>query len=249
MTLLTVAVTSLRELSRRRVALLFVFVLPLVFYLVRIDVPWQALRFLALGVGWAIATLALFSHVAARRLDQRLSVIGASPTALFFGRQLAIISTGLVVAGIYFVLVAVTQDVPRLPAVALLLVTTVLIAAPLGAVVSLVVPRELEGALALLSIMALQLLVDPDGTAAKLLPLWSTRELSAYAIEPVGATYLHQSLAHFAITLVVCILIAWAASILRLRPVRLDAPDEYQDATPLNTHDAGPDGANGRLRV
>jgi len=58
MTLLTVAVTSLRELGRRRVALLFVFVLPLVFYLVRIDVPWQALRFLALGVGWAIATLA-----------------------------------------------------------------------------------------------------------------------------------------------------------------------------------------------
>ena len=94
MTLLTVAATSLRELSRRRVALLFVFALPLVFYVVRIDVPWQALRFLALGVGWAIATLALFSHVSARRLDQRLSIVGASPTALFFGRQLAIIGTG-----------------------------------------------------------------------------------------------------------------------------------------------------------
>lgn len=226
MTLLTVAATSLRELSRRRVALLFVFALPLVFYVVRIDVPWQALRFLALGVGWAIATLALFSHVSARRLDQRLSIVGASPTALFFGRQLAIIGIGLPVAALYFAVVALTQDVPRLAAVALLLVTTVLIAAPLGAVVSLVVPRELEGALALLSIMALQLLVDPDGSAAKLLPLWSTRELSAYAIEPVDSEYLIRGTVHFAIAFVVFTLIAWFASLLRLRPVRLAAPDE-----------------------
>lgn len=225
MTLLTVALTTLRELSRRRIALLFVFGLPLVFYVVRIDVPWQALRFMTLGVGWAIATLALFSHVGARRLDQRLSIIGASPSALFFGRQLAIIGIGLVVSSVYFVLVAVTLDVPRLGAVALLLTTTVLIAAPLGAVVSLVVPRELEGALALLSIMALQLLVDPDGAAARLLPLWSTRQLAAYAIEPVGAESLVQGVTHFAITLALCLGIAWVASIIRLRPVRLAAPD------------------------
>lgn len=220
-TVMAVTVTSLRELIRRRVALLFVFLLPLVFYLVRIDVPWQALRFLAIGIGWAIATLALFSHVGARRLDQRLSVIGASPTALFFGRQLAIISAGLVVVGVYFVLVATTQEVPRLPVVALLLATTVFIAAPLGAVVSLVLPRELEGALALLSVMALQLLVDPDGPAAKLMPLWSTRELSAYAIEPVGEEYLLHGVIHFSITLGICVLVAWTASLVRLRPVRL----------------------------
>ena len=177
MTLLkTVAITSLKELARRRAALLFVFVLPSCSSWPPIDIPWQALRFLALGVGWAIATLALFSHVGARGLDRGLAVIGASPTALFFGRQLAIITTGLAMAAVYFVLVAATQNVPRLPAVALLLVTTVLISAPLGAVVSLVVPRELEGALALLSIMALQLLVDPADAATKLLPLWSTRE-------------------------------------------------------------------------
>lgn len=230
-TLIAVTVTSLRELTRRRVALLFVFLLPLVFYLVRIDVPWQALRFLAIGIGWAIATLALFSHVGARPLDQRLSVIGASPTALFFGRQLAIVGTGLIVACVYFLLVATTQNVPRLPAVALLLATTVLIAAPLGAVVSLVLPRELEGALALLSIMAIQLLVDPNGTVAKLMPLWSTRELSAYAIEPVGTEYLLHGLIHFAIAFAVCVLIAWAASVLRLGPVKLFAVSPKADET------------------
>lgn len=224
MTLTAVSAATLRELSRRRVALLFVFVLPLVFYVVRVEVPWQALRFLALGIGWAVATLALFSHVGARRLDQRLGVIGASPTGLFFGRQLAVVVTGLGLAGIYFVIVALTQEIPRLPALALLLVTTVLISAPLGAVVSLVVPRELEGALALLTIMTLQLLVDPADAVAKLLPLWSTRELSAYAIEPVGEDYLYRGLLHFAVTLVLCVLLAWVVSYFRLRPVRLLPP-------------------------
>ena len=219
-----VAVTSLVELSRRRVALLFVLLLPLVFYLVRIDVPWQALRFLAIGVGWAVATLALFSHVGARRIDQRLSVIGASPTSLFLGRQLAVVAVGLAVALVYFIVVAITQDVPRLGAVALLLVTTVLIAAPLGALVSAVLPRELEGALALLSVMALQLLVDPEGSLARLMPLWSTRELSAYAIEPVGVDRLENGLAHFALTVALIVAIAWGSSALRLRPVRLPAP-------------------------
>ncbi|GAA2718892.1 hypothetical protein [Actinocorallia aurantiaca] len=220
--LLTVASTSLRELARRRVALLFVFLLPCVFYWARIDVSWQAVRFLAIGVGWAVATLSLFSHVGARRLDQRLSVIGASPTALFFGRQLALLGIGVIMAGVYFVLVAATQDgLARLPAVFLLLLTTVLISAPLGALVSLVITRELEGALALLSIMALQLLVDPDGSAAKLLPLWSTRELSAYAIQTPAADSLPSGLFHFALTLTLCVAIAWFASALRLRPVSL----------------------------
>lgn len=229
--MLTVAVTGLRELSRRRVALLCVLVLPLVFYLVRIDVHWQAIRFLALGLGWAIATLALFSHVGARRLDQRLAVVGASPTALFFGRQLALVATGVPVAGMYFILVAATQDVPRLPAVGLLLTTTVLIAAPLGAVVSLVVPRELEGALALLSVMALQLLVDPDDTAARILPLWSTRELSAYAIEAVGSDHLQRGLVHFGLVLAMCVLTGWSASTVRLAPVKLPAPPVEADRT------------------
>lgn len=220
-----VAWTSLQELSRRRVALLFVFLLPLVFYLVRLDVHWQAIRFLAIGVGWAVATLALFSHVGARRLDQRLSVIGASPSALFFGRQLSIMSIGIVVAAVYFGLVAVTQDnLPRHWGILLLLVTTVLISVPLGALVSFVITRELEGALALLSIMALQLLVDPDRALAKLLPLWSTRELTAYAIQENSTDSLGSGLLHFVVTMLICILIAWGASIIRLRPVRISSP-------------------------
>lgn len=221
---LTIAAISLRETSRRPVALLFVFLLPLVFYVVRLDVHWQAIRFLAIGVGWAIATLSLFSHVGTRRLSERLTVMGASPTALFLGRQLALAGAGLAVAGVYFAVVALTLDVPRLPAVALLLGTTALTAVPLGALVSLVVPRELEGALALLTLMALQLLADPADAFTKALPMWSTRELAGYAIESAAGNRLHQGLLHFAGTLALCWAAAWGANHLRLRPVRLPEP-------------------------
>lgn len=223
--LLTIAGTSLRELARRRAALLLVILLPLAFYAARADVQGQAIRFLALGVGWAVATLALFSHVGSRHLDRRLAVIGASPTVLLLGRQLALIGAGLAVAAAYLGLVALTQDVSELWAVGLLLATTVLIAAPLGAVVSLALPRELEGALALLAVMATQMLADPEGLLAKVLPLWSTRELTTYAVDPVGDEYLHRGLLHFAVVLALCASGAWAAAVIRLRPQRLPAPE------------------------
>ncbi|NYI40962.1 hypothetical protein [Demequina lutea] len=222
---IAVASASLRELARRRVALLFIFLLPLALYTARLDVPWQALRMLALGVGWAIATLSLFVHVSARPLDQRLAAIGASPTALFLGRQLALIAVGLVLAGSYFAVAALNPDgVARIGGVGLLLVTTTLIGAPLGALVSLIITRELEGALALLTVMAVQLLIDPARPIAKLLPMWSTRELSTYAIEDDGQHALGSGLAHFAIAVTVCFVLAWAASMMRLRPVRIARP-------------------------
>lgn len=226
--LLAIAGTSLRELTRRRAALLLVIALPLAFYAARSDEPGQAVRFLALGVGWAVATLALFSHVGSRHLDRRLAVVGASPTALLLGRQLALLGTGFTIAGAYLVLVAVAQDVERLWAVALLLGTTVLVAAPLGAVVSLALPRELEGALALLAVMATQMLADPEGTLAKVLPLWSTRELTTYAVDATGEEFLHRGLLHFAAAFALCACGAWAAAVVRLRP---STPPEPVPAT------------------
>jgi len=95
----TVTATTLREMPRRRAALGFAFLLPLVFYASRINVQWQAIRFMAIGVGWAMATLSFFSSVSSRRLDRRLSALGASPTALLAGRQMATTAIGLVVGG------------------------------------------------------------------------------------------------------------------------------------------------------
>ena len=213
-----VLVTSLQEMSRRITALVFILLLPLAFYLVRIDVHWQAIRFLSIGIGWAVATLSLFTFIAARDLDRRLVVAGASPSSLFVGRLAAVLAVGLGLAVIYFGVVALTlDDLPRMGAVLLLLVVTVLIGAPLGAMVSLVIVRELEGALALLALMAVQLLVDPDSSYAGFMPLWSTRELTGYALDAPTANSLLDGLGHFAVTMVLCSFAAWGFSVLRLR--------------------------------
>ena len=218
-----VLITSLQEMSRRITALVFILLLPLAFYLVRIDVHWQAIRFLSVGIGWAVATLSLFAFIAARDLDRRLVVAGASPSSLFAGRLAAVLTVGLGLAVIYFGVVALTlDDLPRAWSVLLLLVVTVLIGAPLGAVVSLVIVRELEGALALLSLMAVQLLVDPDSSYAGFMPLWSTRELTGYALDAPIANSLSDGLGHVAVTMVLCSLAAWGFSVLRLRTRRFE---------------------------
>ena len=218
-----VFVTNLQETSRRLTALVFILLLPLAFYLVRIDVHWQAIRFLSVGIGWAVATLSLFAFIAARDLDRRLVVAGASPSSLFAGRLAAVLTVGLGLAVIYFGVVALTlDDLPRAWSVLLLLVVTVLIGAPLGAVVSLVIVRELEGALALLALMAVQLLVDPDSSYAGFMPLWSTRELTGYALDTPIANSLSDGLGHFAVTMVLCSLAAWGFSVLRLRSRRFE---------------------------
>ena len=216
----TIAKIGVKETLRRPLALFLVFLLPMVFYLVRLDVQWQAIRLLAIGVGWAVATLSLFSGVVSSQLDRRLCVMGARPSVLFAGRHIAQAGIGLAVSGVYFAVVATTQDVVHISAVGLLLVTTVLVSVPLGALMSFAVARELEGARALLSVMALQLLVDPDGSKAKLLPLWSTRKISAYAIGAEDAQALSEGMLHFLLVLTLCALAAWGASVARLGIVR-----------------------------
>ena len=102
--------------------------------------------------------------------------------------------------------------------------TTVCVAAPLGTLVAALVPRELEGALALLTVMAMAMLADPAGTTAKFLPFWSTRELGTYAIDGTGSEYLIRGLAHFAVT---WLLLAGGSAVItayRLRLVRLPVP-------------------------
>jgi hypothetical protein len=220
----TVTATTLREMPRRRAALGFAFLLPLVFYASRINVQWQAIRFMAIGVGWAMATLSLFSSVSSRRLDRRLSALGASPTALLAGRQMATTAIGLVVAAVYSGPLLATQDLTRPFFAVLLLATTVLISVPLGGLVSMVISRELEGALALLSIMALQLLVDPSDAWAKALPLWSTQELTSVAIGVEGAGDATGEILHFTATMGICLLLAWTANAVRLRPVPIPPP-------------------------
>lgn len=224
-----VAAVTVRELLRRRAALALALLLPLTFYLVRIDIHWTALRLLSIGLGWATATLALFSAVAARSVDRRLSAMGASPSALVVGRHVAVLALGWAIGALYGVLVLATiGDVLEHPEVVpLMLLLTATVAAPLGTLAAAVVPRDLEGALLLLAVMAVQVLVDPAQEWTRALPLWSAREMATYVVDAVGASaggYLWRGLAHGAAATATLTCLSWTLGALRLRTVRLPEP-------------------------
>ena len=70
--IIVVAEMALREILRRRSVLFMLLVLPLAFYLSRrSDHVGQSVRFLCLGLGWALSTAALFAGGAARALEPR----------------------------------------------------------------------------------------------------------------------------------------------------------------------------------
>ncbi|GAA2684788.1 hypothetical protein [Actinoplanes palleronii] len=204
MTALVVAGLSAREVSRRRTAVLLVIALPLWFYLVRRDQTGQSIRMLALGIGWAISTLTLFVVNASRGVDPRLRLSGASVTGLVGGRLLAMSGTGALLALGYALLAGLDQDVPHPVLAGLIMLISALIAAPFGSLVGSLLPRELEGALALLSVCAVQMLADPAGLTAKLMPFWSVREIGTYAVDGGDISMLWHGLAHAALVWLLC---------------------------------------------
>jgi len=224
MTALVVAGLSAREVSRRRTALLLVITLPLWFYLVRRDLTGQSTRMLTLGIAWAVSTLTLFVINAARGVDPRLRITGASVTGIIGGRLIAMSGFGLLLAGGYLVLVLSDQDIERTGAVALMMLITALIAAPFGSLVGALLPRELEGALALLSVCAVQMLADPAGTVAKLMPFWSAREIGTYAVDGAATSLLWRGLGHAALVWLLCTGLTLAVFARRLRVARYPEP-------------------------
>jgi hypothetical protein len=221
---LVVARLSAREVSRRRTVVALVVLLPFWFYLVRHDLAGQSTRMLTIGIAWAISTLTLFVVIGARRVDPRLRLTGASAVSLVAGRLVAMTAGGVLLALAYWALVVADQDVNRPWALGPMMLLTACVAAPFGSLVGALLPRELEGALALFTVAAITMLADPAGTLAKFLPFWSSRELGTYAIDPVDAGYLTRGLAHAAATWLVCVLVTLAVSSRRLRLAKYPEP-------------------------
>ena len=224
-----VALITLRELARRRGALALATLLPLTFYLVRLETHWTAIRLLSIGLGWATATLALFTQVSSRSVDRRLAVSGARPASLLLGRYLAVLGLGWILGLLYsgLVLATIGNELTHPGAVPVMLLLTATVATPLGSLTAALVPRDLEGALLLLSVMAVQVLVDPSEGWTRVLPLWSTRELASVVVENLGpetADYLRRGLAHGVAMTVLLTTASWAVGVQRLRTVRLPAP-------------------------
>lgn len=214
---IAIARATVQELLRRRNALIMLVALPLAFYLARRDIPSSAIVVLALGVGWAVSTLALFSTVNALQLDNRLRVAGYRTHAILAGRLVAVTLFGFVVSVAYLGLAVLDQDVTRPGGVALMMACAVLVGAPLGMAIGLLLRSELEGAVALLIVLATQFMTNPERLFAHLLPLWSVRGVADWAIWSGDTTDLVNGLAHGSGTIAILLTIIAGASAFRLR--------------------------------
>ncbi|MFF3485325.1 hypothetical protein ACFYXC_18950 [Streptomyces sp. NPDC002701] len=214
---LRMAEMTLRELLRRRGVLGLLLLVPLVFYLGRHGQPGQAIRFASLGVGFAVSTAALFSAVGGREIEPRLTLSGFRPRHLYLGRLFALLTAGLMISALYSVVVIVDQDVAHPQAVALELALTTLVAVPLGLLLGLAVPRDLEGTLLLISVIGAQMVIDPAEDAAKVLPFWSTREIITYAVDGAGSGSLTSGATHAVVVTALLLLASGGVMAVRLR--------------------------------
>lgn len=227
MKLLTVAEMALRELLRRRGVLLLLLALPLVCYLARRDHVGQSIRFLLLGLAWAVSTAALFASSTSRHIEPRLRLSGYRSHHLYLGRLSAMWLLGLAVSTPFFALIAIDHGGEvRLGALAAALVLAVTVAAPLGLLIGALVPRELEGTLILLVTISLQMMIDPADSITRLTPFWSSREIGTYAVDHTGSEYLIRGLTHgILVTLLATAVVAILSTIrLRSRPHLRYAP-------------------------
>jgi hypothetical protein len=94
---------------------------------------------------------------------------------------------------------------------------TVATAVPLGLALSAVLPRELEGTLALLTVFGLQMIMDPAQASTRLLPFWFSREIGTYAVDHTGDDYLYRGLAHAAVSALALTALVLVTSAIRLR--------------------------------
>ena len=214
----TIAEMTLRETARRRGVLLLLLLLPLAFYLARRgDHLGQSIRFVCLGLSWVLSAAALFVGSAARSLEPRLRLSGYRTHELFLGRLLALWTLGVTLSLPYFLLIRFDQHDVRYGAIAVIMLLGALVAPLLGLALSALLPRDLEGMLVLLTVVGLQMVLDPAANAARLLPFWFSREIGTYAVDHTSVDYLDRGVLHGVITAGVLLLIVAVAFGVRLR--------------------------------
>jgi hypothetical protein len=231
--LLTVAVMHGRDLSRRRLALVIVTLLPLAFFffyeLQPADPATQVLPPAeraaadmwvvatgAIGVGWSIAVAALFVLIGSRRADQSLLFAGYRPTELLMGRVVTVLGLAAVIAPMSAVVIWSQRDLHFVSLLASIGLSA-LVAAAIGVLAAALVPREMEGVLLIIGIIGVQMTAEP----LTWMPLWGGGELLARSAELSGAASAGAAVAH---SLIVTALLLGAGAALWSRRVRLRPP-------------------------
>ena len=191
----TVAEMQGRDLLRRRLALMILVALPLAFYLATFatsdgsseaENEW-AVGGGALGMAWSIAGATLFAILAARRVDPRLVQAGYRPWELLLGRLLLLESFAAVLLAGFSTLVVVLSAPERPGMLGPALALEAVVAVPLGLAVATLLPRELEGTLAIIGIVGIEMSVPTTYGLAFILPLYGPLKLIEIAVGSADA--------------------------------------------------------------
>lgn len=170
--------------------------LPLAFYLSMLGDPDTLFALVAgaIGMSWSVAGAALFAVLAARRVDPRLVLAGFHPGELLLGRLLLLQGLALaLVAAFSALIVAVSR--PANPGMLVLGVAlAAMVDVPLGLAVAALLPRELEGTLAIIGVVGIEMSLPTGAMLAPFLPLYGPIRLLEVASgmdASVGTALLH----------------------------------------------------------
>jgi hypothetical protein len=214
----TVAVLQGRELLRRRLALALVVAVPLAWYLT--IPPGEEFGVVAAdwGLAFAVAAAAFFAVLSWRRVDPRLGLAGFRPLEQVLGRLVLLETVGITVGVIFFPFILWRSAIERPALLALGLVATALIAVPIGFAIAQLLPRELEGTIAILGVIGLEMSLPAGSAVAPFLPLYGPLELLRASIGAGGEVGV--LLLHVAGSMTLLLLISLLAWLRRVRVVR-----------------------------
>src|SRR5262249_35107099 len=152
-----------RDLARRRAALAFLVGLPLVFYAVSAGHEGShAVTNGSIATAFSVVGAGIFTELAGRAVDPRLILAGYRPLELLAGRVMILVAVSVpIVLGTALLMSVVSH--PARPGVLVLATLAVgAVGVPLGLVIGMVVPRDLEAVLLMIGFVGVQLSLDPD---------------------------------------------------------------------------------------
>ncbi len=220
--LFTVAEMQGRDLVRRRLAIIILVALPLAFYL-SID-PASPFAVVAGGIGmsWSVAAAALFAVLASRRTDPRLVLAGFHPGELLLGRLLLLEGVAAILVAVFSALMIAISRPPDPATLVLGVALAALVGVPFGLALASLLPRELEGTLAIIGIVGIELSLPTSAALAPFLPLYGPLNLLRVAAgsgEAVAPSLVH-GLA-FSLGLFLLAILLWTRRVRVLRATSL----------------------------
>jgi hypothetical protein len=179
-----------RELSRRRLALGLLTLLPLAFYGALASHSDRAASTGAIAMAFSVAGASIFTSLTARPVDRRLVLAGYHPHELVLARLALLELFGLMIAAAFSIVMVLGSD-PADPAALITgVILVAVISVPFGLAVGALAPHELEGVLMLIGVVGIQLTLQSTQTLSKLLPFWGPQRLMQHATDrsiPIGA--------------------------------------------------------------